>query len=67
MFISASFFNKSTLNPFPKIAIEDNQITKYVSISCGFLKRSIASIINRIATIIKVEAFINAAKISALL
>ena len=65
MLACESFFNNSTLKPLPKIAMIDNQITKPDSISCGFWKRSMASIINRTATIIKVEALMKAANISA--
>jgi len=60
-----SFLNNKTLKPFPIIAINDNQITKPDSTSCGFLKRFIASIINNTATITKVLALIKAARISA--
>ena len=67
MFLAASFFNNKTLKPFAKIANNDNQITRFDSISTGFWNLFIASIINKTAIIINVEALTKAAKISALL
>ena len=65
MLFLESFLNNKTLNPLNSIAIKDNQITKLEAIFCGFSNRLMASIINKIATIIKVAALIKAAKISA--
>ena len=65
MLASESFFNKRTLSPLAIIPKRDNQITKLDSISSGFRNLLTASIINKTATIIKVDALINAANISA--
>ena len=52
MLFLESFLSNKTLKPLKIIAKSDNQITRFDSISCGFLKRFVASIINKTATII---------------